>query len=196
MPARSEGAGRARAGGRREGGRRRGRARALGAAGLRRRLLWRSRPEPPPSSPLLSSCSPAAAGPGPGGSRVSPGRGTARDAEGQARPRARRGARARPLPSRAIWPGGGRGGPGWRWVSLGDPRAFPGGARPGRPGGRACCTLRSQPRLLRDVEVPGSCPSARPCEGGYSLPADALGAPFLPPRLWGSAMGSRFSSVF
>lgn len=83
-------------------------------------------------------------------------------------------------------------------VSLGDPRGLPGGARPGRSGGRASSSLsslRSQPRLPRDVEVPGSCPSARPCEGGYSLPADAPGGAFSPAKIVGFGKGACFSEV-
>lgn len=119
--------------GRAGGGRRRGRA--LGAAGLRRRLLWRSRPEPPPSSPLLSSCSPAAAGLGPGGSRVSPGPGGGAGCRGPGEASHPPWGSGAPPPQPRNMAGRGARRAGVAGVSLGDPRALPGGARPGRSRG-------------------------------------------------------------
>lgn len=200
MPARSEGArGRARAGAQEEGGRE--------APGARARAgrCWAAAAVTMAESAGASSFFPLVvlllAGSGGSGPRGIQGESRAgRGRRGM--PRAKRGLAPAVGLGRAPSPaaqygraGGAEGRGGWRWVSPGDPRALPGGARPVRPGGRASSTLSSlcsEPRLPRDVEVPGSCPSARPCEGVYSLPADAPGGAFSPAKIVGFGDGSLF----
>lgn len=176
MPARSEGAGGARAGaragGRREeGGRRRGRARALGA-GLQRRLLWRSRPEPPPSSPLLSSCSPAAAGLGPGGARVSPGLGW-----GRGRGRGDDDGAGCGGPGEASRPPWGSGAPPPQPLNMAGRGARRAGVAGGQPRGPARPPRRSPTGALRGsrVQHPLGCLGSQPqapwrCGGPRLLP--------------------------
>lgn len=197
MLARSEGAGRARAGGRREGGRE--------APGARARAgrCWAAAAVTMAESAGASSFFPLVvlllAGSGGSGPRGIQGESGAGDGAG---------CRGPGEASRSPW---GSGAPPPQPRNMAGRGARRAGVAVGQPWGPARFSRRSPtgaPRgsrllhppltaqLPRDVEVPGSCPSARPCEGGYSLPADALGAPFLPPRLWGSAMGSCFSSVF
>lgn len=179
---------------RREGGRRRGRARALGAAGLRRRLLWRSRPEPPPSSPLLSSCSPAAAGPGPGGSMVSPGRRRRR----RGMQTARRGlalavglGRA-PSPAAQYGRAGGAEGRGVAGSALGTRALFQAEPDRGAQGVAPPAPSASSPGFLEMWRSLAPALQHVRARGVIPWQQMLLGAPFLPPRLWGSAMGGLF----